>query len=69
MEKLYRCINEKLEASIEQDSLYDALKGLQLLQAIPYIKIFNDNGYIMDDTSKDLVKQLSDELRNQSRIH
>lgn len=58
-------INEKLEASIEQDSLYDALKGLQLLQAIPYIKIFNDNGYIMDDTSKDLVKQLSDELRNQ----
>ena len=58
-------INEKLEASIEQDSLYDALKGLQLLQAIPYIKIFNDNGYIMDETSKDLVKQLSDELRNQ----
>lgn len=45
-------IDEKLEASIEESNLYDALKGLQLVEAIPYTKIFKDNGYELDEESK-----------------
>ena len=58
-------IDEKLEASIEESNLYDALKGLQLVEAIPYAKIFKDNGYEIDEESKTTVKELITRLKNQ----
>ena len=58
-------INEKLEASIEESNLYDALKGLQLVKEIPYEKIFKDNGYEIDEKSKTMVKELITRLKNE----
>ena len=58
-------IDEKLEASIEESNLYDALKGLQLVEAIPYTKIFKDNGYELDEESKNTVKELISSLKSE----
>lgn len=58
-------IDEKLEASIEKSNLYDALKGLQLVEAIPYTKIFKDNGYELDEESKNTVKKLISSLKSE----
>ena len=58
-------IDEKLETSIEESNLYDALKGLQLVEVIPYAKIFKDNGYEIDEKSKTTVKELITRLKDQ----
>jgi len=58
-------IDEKLEASIEESNLYDALKGLQLVEVIPYAKIFKENGYEIDEESKTTVKELITGLKNE----
>lgn len=58
-------IDEKLEASIEESNLYDALKGLQLVETIPYAKIFKDNGYELDEKSKKTVKELISSLKRE----
>lgn len=58
-------IDEKLEAAIEEDNLYDALKGLQLVKDIPYTKIFRDNGYEIDEESKETVKELVASLKKE----
>lgn len=57
-------INVKLESAMEQNDLYEALRGLQFVNAIPYTKIFKDNGYEIDEGSKDSVKQLTECLKN-----
>lgn len=57
-------IDEKLEDAIEDKDLYEALRGLQLVKDIPYSKIFKDNGYEIDEDSKDSVKRLIESLEN-----
>lgn len=52
-------------ASGERSNLYDALKGLQLVEAIPYTKIFKDNGYELDEESKNTVKELISSLKSE----
>jgi len=48
---------EKLEEAIEKDSLYAALKGLEVLKNITYSRIFEANGYEFDqDTNDDVMK-------------
>lgn len=54
-----------LEERIEESNLYDALKGLQLVEAIPYTKIFKDNGYELDEESKNTVKELISSLKSE----
>lgn len=58
-------IHEKMEATIEGNNLYEALKGLQLVEAIPYTKIFKDNGYEIDEESKNSIKRLAIDLKNE----
>lgn len=58
-------IDEKLEAAIEESNLYDALKGLQLVEAVQYKKIFRDNGYEIDEKSKTTVKELKTKLKSE----
>lgn len=57
-------IDEKLEEAIEENNLYEALKGLQLVEAVPYTKIFKDNGYEIDKSSKDSIKKRTESLKN-----
>ncbi len=57
-------IDEKLEAAVEEKSLYEALKGLKMVADIPYTKIFKDNGYEIDGDSKASVKRMVDSLRS-----
>lgn len=57
-------IDEKLEVAIEQKKLYEALIGLQKIEEIPYTEIFKDNGYEIDEDSKDSVKRLVDSLKS-----
>ncbi|MFR5367674.1 hypothetical protein [Intestinibacter bartlettii] len=58
-------IDEKVETTTEENSLYDALKGLQLIEALPYTKIFKDNGYEIDEESKETVKNLVANLKSE----
>ncbi len=57
-------IDEKLEAAIEENSLHEALRGMQMLEAVPYDKIFEDNGYDIDVDSKNVVKRMNDSLKS-----
>ena len=55
-------IENKLEDALEDRNLYNALVGLELLRDIPYKSIFDDNGYKIDDESKEKVSGLKKEL-------
>lgn len=55
-------VEEKINDAIEKDSLYDALKGLEILNNIPYSKIFDGNGFEFDQYSKKEVMELEKNL-------
>lgn len=57
-------VDEKFEAAQESNNPYNALVALETLRDIPFSRIFDDNGYVFDDISKERVKQRFIEISN-----
>jgi hypothetical protein len=57
-------IEDQYDEAIENNNLYNALKALEGLNALPINKFFGDNGFDFDDESKKNLKTLDSNLRS-----
>ena len=51
-------IEEKLDDAQDRGELYNALVALELIRDIPFKEIFDDNGYEIDEESKEYLKSI-----------